>query len=181
MISLALSTNSTHDGDHPKNEEKKNRGLLVRMTMNGDITFSSASISFHVQATEDRDRILKTLSENLQLNDEPSEEAVVRGHFGNEIRRIAFHLLGESARRFADLLFRSLSKADVRSLSLEIDKFTDDHGSFYIRLDKQLLLEGRLSISQTEAVRVKLKPQYGYKPRDMISCYCKFLDNRIQE
>jgi len=146
--------------------------------LSDDITFSSATLTFHTHATEDRDNVLETISRQLSLSGETFEEVVLKGHYGNEIRRFTFHLLDEAANRFAKHLIKSLTEGDRQMISLELGSFVDEHGALYIRIDKQLLFEGRVGLSQLDSVRVKLKPKYRYKPPEMLSSYRRLLESR---
>ncbi|MEM4297742.1 MAG: RNA-binding domain-containing protein [Nitrososphaerota archaeon] len=139
------------------------------------ISFSSATLTFHVHATEDDKRILEALNRELPIAQAEVERDFLKGHFDNPIIRYTIHLIGEGAQRFADEVFRRLDEADKRLLITRLDKHIDEHGILYLRIDKQLLLEGKLRFSDRDSIRIKLKPKYRHKPQDLNLIYHQML------
>jgi RNA-binding protein len=64
-----------------------------------------------------------------------------------------------------------LSSADREELSRNLREYSDEKGSLYLRLDKQKICHGKVSLSETDAIRVRFKPIKRYKPSGNIESY----------
>ncbi|MDA4128006.1 MAG: hypothetical protein OK422_00845 [Thaumarchaeota archaeon] len=118
----------------------------------------SVEVSFFVQATEDRPRLVDSVKARLSLGTDPSSEEL-QGHFGNRILRVTFRLVGEEAQRVFVSLASSLRKDHRSDIEGNLGAFMDEHKALYIRLDKQELLDGRYVLATKDPVRIKVKPR----------------------
>jgi len=133
--------------------------------------FSSIEITWMIHATEDREKVVKKMVEFFPLSYNDVKSFNLEGHFGNPILLYKARLTGDKAGKFVQALFSSLSDIDKKILERELSKYLDEHGTFYIRIDKQLLCEGKIGISEKDSMRIKLKPKSGSKLHDKLSYY----------
>ena len=133
--------------------------------------FSSIEITWLVHATENGDRITNNLVELFSLSKDRIESYDLEGHFGNPILFHRARLTGDEVDKFVYSLFSSLSDVDKKLLDLELSKHLDEYGALYIRIDKQSLCEGKVSISEVDAIRIRLKPRSGLKPHEKLEYY----------
>ena len=108
--------------------------------------------SFIVHATEDEERVKDAVSKALGLKE--FKAVTIRGHYGNPIRYYRARLSGKEAKE----AFKSM----LTSLGDGIDPIIWNYkahvnGShFYLRLDKQSLISGRLRLKEEDAVRIEV-------------------------
>ncbi len=140
-------------------------------------TLASAEIKFFAQATEDEDRLLKTASEKLRIPEEQFEKEKLEGHFRNPIISIRAHITGADADRFAKGLALLFDEIDKETILRNIPNHMDEHGALYLRVDKQSLFTGKLRESQTDAVRIRLKPRFKAEPFKMAETHRALLTN----
>lgn len=138
--------------------------------------FSSAEIEWFIHATEDEKKVAKRIVELFSLNEGIIERSNLEGHFGNPILLCKIRLIGVEADRFAFTLFSSMSKIDRQKIIDELVKHLDEHGIFYLRIDKQNIFESRVALSESEVFRVRLKPRKSLKTTEKISLYRRFLE-----
>lgn len=88
----------------------------------------------------------------------------LEGYHGNQIISVNAHLIGKRADAVASRLMSNLDRRSKNELLAELDSRIDEHGSLYIRVDKEaLVIDGQsrlLVLGQDESVRIKLKPKH---------------------
>ncbi len=147
-----------------KKEREKNivsarADLKVNANLNNNsgLPFSSATITLYLHATEDLDKVTGALRAILNLQSAKYSESKLEGYYGNPITLVVFELKGEEAASFAAELFAKLRSEDRLMLAGSLDRYEDESGALYLRLDKQILLGGALVLGEGDVVRVKLK------------------------
>ncbi|HET7283946.1 MAG TPA: RNA-binding domain-containing protein, partial [Nitrososphaeraceae archaeon] len=60
---------------------------------------------------------------------------------------------------------------DKHLLSNLFDKYIDEKGNLYIRLDKQRICNGKVSLSESDSIRVRFRPVRRYKPSSTLQNY----------
>ena len=122
-----------------------------------------SSISLFVQSTEDKDRILSSLAEVFSIPNIPhiAEFMELKGHHGNPVTHVNLSLKGDEARGTLQTILERLSEADRDQLLGNLEDYLDERGNLYVRLDKQELCLKRLAMSQSDAVRIVVKPFRG--------------------
>jgi RNA binding exosome subunit len=119
------------------------------------VTVRRIEIQTFVHATEDREKVLRSLETLLPFPFQP-EATVLLGHFRNPIE-----LLRVEARRRKEVegvlrrLVEGLSPPERERIVGEMeDRLVD--GKFYLRLEKMGLPEGRLSLGEGVQVTIHL-------------------------
>jgi len=131
----------------------------------------SIEITWMIHVTEDGEKVVKKMVELLSLSDDNIKSSNLEGHFGNPILLYKARLIGPEANKFVHTLFSSLSDIEKEMLEHDLSKHLDEYGALYIRIDKQLLCEGKISLSEKGAIRIKLKPKSGLKLHEKFSYY----------
>ncbi|MEO9364856.1 MULTISPECIES: RNA-binding domain-containing protein [Candidatus Nitrosocaldus] len=119
--------------------------------------FTSAEIELIVHATESLDKLIDALGSTLGVRSSILTREVLTGHHGNEIILLKGGVVGDDARNLADRLMGSLSSEDILRIYRDFDLYTDNRSSFYIRISKQEMVKGRIRLSQSDAVRIRLR------------------------
>ncbi len=137
----------TRDGEEEKMDAKKNLNAI----------FTSADVELIVHATEDLDKVIDALHNTLGIRSGMLTREILTGHHGNEIILLKGSIKGDDAGHLASRVIGSLSNADISSIYREFDLYTDNRSSLYIRISKQEMVDGRIKLSQSDAVRIRLK------------------------
>ena len=136
-----------------------------------DIRFSSAEINIVVHATEDEKKILDSLYGILSIPAEKFMSSVSDGHWGNKISILTATIDGQVAKELILKIISLLNSVDRYHLSNFFDKYVDEKGNLYIRLDKQRICKGRISLSDMDSIRIRFRPVKRYKPSSNLQNY----------
>lgn len=133
--------------------------------------FSSAEVQLVLHATEDPGKVLAAVEDALAIpatsfQGEPSE-----GHFGNKIVLLGATIPSNEAGALAEKLASKLNSPDRQELSQHIEEYSDEKGNLYLRLDKQRLCQGKVSLAGTDTIRIKFKPVRRYRPSGTLETY----------
>ena len=120
-------------------------------------TFSAAEISIIIHATEDKDKILRSLNALLGIPENGFFVGVASGHWQNQILFLTTHL----DERPANELYSKIN--NVLSEESGLTNLLDKKGNLYIRLDKQALCKGRLALLERDSVRIKFNATVKHK------------------
>ncbi|MFL6317250.1 MAG: RNA-binding domain-containing protein [Nitrososphaeraceae archaeon] len=136
-----------------------------------DIRFSSAEINIVVHATEDENKILHSLFDVLSIPSEKFSYSFSEGHWGNKILVLTATIDGQVAKDLILKIISLLNSIDRYHLSNFFDKYVDEKGNLYIRLDKQRICKGRISLSERDSIRIRFRPVRRYKPSSNLQNY----------
>jgi RNA binding exosome subunit len=134
------------------------------MIRNESVNFSAAEISIIVHATEEKDKILEHFKSTLSVSPDSFSIGLAEGHWGNKIVLLTSLLSKNEANSLYVKIKSCLTDTDVALLSNFFD-FYDEKGNLYIRLDKQRLCTGKVSLSEGDSVRIKFKSILTHEPR----------------
>jgi RNA-binding protein len=136
-----------------------------------DIRFSSAEINIVVHATENENKILHSLYDALSIPAEKFSCSGSEGHWGNKILILTATIDGQVAKDLILKIISLLNSVDRYHLSNFFDKYVDGKGNLYIRLDKQRICKGRISLSESDSIRIRFRPVRRYKPSSDLQNY----------
>ena len=122
------------------------------------LEFLSSFIEIVVHATEDKMRIISSILSILEIPlQEKFNEIQYEGHWGNKILRLTTEINNKEAQTLIEKILKSLSFTEKEYLITALDKHIDEKGNFYLRLDKQKLCKNKISMSETEGIKIKFK------------------------
>ena len=122
------------------------------------LQFLSSYIDIVVHATEDKSRIINSVISTLEIPlKEKFDEIEYEGHWGNKIIRLTAEIYKKDAQALMEKILRSLSFIDKDNLLTNLEKHIDEKGNFHLRLDKQRMCKNKISISETEGIKIKFK------------------------
>jgi hypothetical protein len=133
--------------------------------------FSAAEVDIVLHATEDQEKVLASIEQMLAIpaagfSGEPSE-----GHFGNKIVLLKTSVASNEAGALAARIMSALNSTDRRELADHVEEYSDEKGNLYLRLDKQRICQGKVSLAESDTVRIKFKPVRRYRPSGNIEAY----------
>lgn len=133
--------------------------------------FSAAEVNLVLHATEDSGKVLAAVEKALALPATRFAGEESEGHFGNKILLLRANLPSREAGDLAARILLSLNSADRQQLADRMEEYFDEKGNLYLRLDKQRICQGKVSLAETDAVRIKFKPVRRYKPSGNTETY----------
>ena len=146
------------------------------MSEEGSLRFSAAEINLVLHATEDEGRVLKAIEDVLLVPSERFSSSPSEGHYKNKILLQKAIISSNEAGSLAKRVISLLNSADREHLSRLVHEYSDEKGNLYIRLDKQRMCQGRVSLSESDAIRIRFKPVKRYKPSGAIQGYVGLFD-----
>jgi len=124
----------------------------------GLLQFMSSYIDIVVHATEEKNIIMNSVLSTLEIS--PSHkfnEIEYEGHWGNKILRLTAEIKQKNAQTLLGKILRSLSFIDKENLRDNLEKYIDEKGNLHLRLDKQRMCKHKISLSESEGVKIKFK------------------------
>jgi RNA-binding protein len=132
------------------------------MSEQGNLNFSVAEVNLVLHATEDGGKVLQAIQDVLLVPSERFASSPSEGHYKNRILLLKAILSSQEAGRLASRIISLLNSTDREQLSNLLHEYSDEKGNLYIRLDKQRMCQGRVSLSETDAIRMRFRPVKRY-------------------
>lgn len=117
----------------------------------------NSTIYIVIHATEDKHKILDVVLFNLEIPKEKFEEIESEGHWGNKIVRLITEINKKDTQILLEIILKKISFIDRNNLLSNLDKHIDDKGNLFLRLDKQRICRNKISLSDTEGIKIKFK------------------------
>jgi RNA-binding protein len=139
--------------------------------MTEEIKFSGAEANLVIHATEDQEKVLGSLEDNLNLSPDKFAVTPSEGHYKNRILMLKAIFSSSEATQLAANIASKLNSLDRQELWQNMSQFSDEKGNLYLRLDKQRLCQGKVSIALADSIRIKFKPVKRYRPTSYLENY----------
>lgn len=136
-----------------------------------DLGFSAAEVDLLVHGTEDGGKVLQSIQDTLAIPSERFSSLPLEGHYKNQILMLKALLSSQEAGDLARRVTSLLNSSEREHLSSSIAEYSDEKGNLYIRLDKQRICQGKVSLSEIDAIRIRFKPVKRYKPSGNLERY----------
>jgi len=136
------------------------------------LTFS-ASIHAVAHATEDIPKLILKMNEIFSIPKESFLISRARGHWDNEISLIRADCNHQESSALLETIISKLKTGEKNYLLYSISNSFDEKDNFYIRLNKQSVCMGIISLSEHDSIRIRFKPRKEYNQNN------KFRDHVI--
>lgn len=144
------------------------RSLQAKL-LESELIFQKGEIRFFAHATEDFEKLVEGVSMRLDIPIEMFEKTKGEGHFGNPIQ-ITVALFGqEESEALVKKIVSEIGVDEKVTLAHEIDSHIDAEGILYLRLDKQEILLGKLTLAERDSIRIKIKLRTSRNRREFIT------------
>lgn len=137
----------------------------------GDLKFSAAEVNLLLHATEDGGKVLQSIQDLLSVPTERFSSEPSEGHYKNKILLLKAMLPSREAGDLATRIMSLLNSPDRERLSRALPEYSDEKGNLYLRLDKQKMCHGKVSLSEIDAIRIRFKPIKRYRPSGNLESY----------
>jgi RNA binding exosome subunit len=120
----------------------------------------TVTTSIHVvaHATEDIPKILLRMNDVLSIPMEKFLVSPAKGHWGNEISIIMVECDNKESHALLERIISNLKIGEKNYLLNSISDSFDEKDNFYIRLNKQSMCKGVVSLSEHDSIRIRFKP-----------------------
>lgn len=142
-----------------------------------DLKFSAAEVNLLLHATEDENKVLQSIQDTLTIPLKRFSSSTSEGHHKNKIFILKAELASQEAGELAFRIMSLLNSSDKLRLSSSLNEYSDEKGNLYLRLDKQRICIGKVSLSETDAIKVRFKPVKRYRPLGNLESYRGFLSS----
>ncbi|MGI0021703.1 MAG: RNA-binding domain-containing protein [Nitrososphaeraceae archaeon] len=109
-------------------------------------------------ATEDIQKILTKMHEVFLIPTEKFLISKAEGHWGNEISVIRTECDHNESSALLERIISRLKIGEKNFLLGSISDSFDEKNNFYIRLSKQSVCKGIISLSEHDSIRIRFKP-----------------------
>jgi RNA binding exosome subunit len=121
------------------------------------------TIDVIVHATEDTSRFFEAFNEMFELKEEEFSISNVTGHFENPITILRIKISKKSTKQFMEKFLGILSKIQIKEIIQGVEERTEK-STLHVRLDKQEFVQGKISFTEKEAIKLKIHtPIYNKK------------------
>jgi len=112
-------------------------------------------INLILHATEDENKVLEKLEENLGIEQKDFQIEQIPGHFNNPILLVSSKLKRKPAQNFVSLFFSKMKKDEFQEIFDDVEEFVTSSG-LNLRISKQKLVSGILTISKEDTIKINI-------------------------
>ena len=112
-------------------------------------------INLILHATEDENKVLEKLEENLGIEQKDFQIEQIPGHFNNPILLISSQLKRKSAHNFVSLFFSKMKKEEFDDVFNYVEDYVTSSG-LNLRISKQKLMSGILALSREDTIKINI-------------------------
>ena len=112
-------------------------------------------INLILHATENENKVLESLENVFDVDQENFQIEQVPGHFNNPILLISSKLKKKNAQNFIKLFFSKMKKDDFEQVFENVEDYVTSSG-LNLRISKQKLISKNLVISKEDAIKINI-------------------------
>ena len=131
------------------------------------------SVEIIVHATEDIKKILETMEEFFEIKESEFSKKQLTGHFENPIIMLNTKITKNKARNFIAKLISKLPQGELDEILNDLENRIQN-STLHLRLGKQDLIQGSITLRQKDAIKLKIFTPV-YKKNDTVKNYSELL------
>ena len=131
------------------------------------------TIEIIIHATEDIKKILDSFEEFFDIKEEDFSKSNLTGHFENPITMLNAKITKKKAEKFLQVLTSNLPEYQLEEIKDDLENRIQN-SKLYLRLGKQEMLGGSLSIQEKDAIKLKIFTPV-YNKKDTLKNYVELL------
>lgn len=132
------------------------------------------SIDLIIHATEDLSKFFAAFEELFTIKQDIFTIQYLTGHFDNPITLLNAKLSKKDTREFIEKFNSKLPKKQIRQLIAEIEQRVHN-SALHVRLDKQEFVQGKLSLDEKNAIKLKIYTPI-YSKKNTVKIYSELLN-----
>ena len=126
-----------------------------------------------IHATEDLEKIFAAFKETFDVGKEEFAMQDLAGHFENPIILLHSKIKKKKAQFFVKKLVTLMPREQISTIIEDLENRYDD-STLYLRISKQSLVRGKISLSDKEPVKIKIFTPI-YKQADIEETFTRLL------
>ena len=131
------------------------------------------TIEIIIHATEDAKKILDSFEEFFDVKEEDFSKSSLTGHFENPITMLNAKITKKKAERFLEVLTSNIPEYQLEEIKGDLENRIQN-SKLYLRLGKQDMIRGSLSLQEKDAIKLKIFTPI-YNKKDTIKNYVELL------
>ena len=117
----------------------------------------SLEVSFILNATEDEKKSIREIGRFVGTN--RLLQVDVKGYYGNLMHIITMSITENQAEATLGKILNLISEQDMDIIMTSLGSSIDKNGNLHLRIDKQSILEGSISLSQRDPLKIRIIPR----------------------
>lgn len=126
-----------------------------------------------IHATENKEKILDSVSETLEITKGEFIEERLAGHFGNPILLLKAKLVKKRAETLIQRIISKISKTQMDEFLQEIETRIED-SALFLRISKQDIVSKIINFKEDDAIKIRIS-QPIYKKSELVRTYTELL------
>ena len=131
------------------------------------------TIEMIIHATEDTKKILDSFEEFFGIKEKDFSKSNLTGHFENPITILNAKITKKKAEKFLEILTTNLPEYQLEEVKDDLENRIQN-SKLYLRLGKQDMILGSLSLQEKDAIKLKIFTPI-YKKKDTLKNYVELL------
>ena len=136
---------------------------------------TEVTIDVIIHATEDIKKYYDTFEKIFSLDQKKFSVQNLSGHFDNPITMLNAKLTKKEANEFVDKFLEKIPKEELNMIIDELDELISSAG-LHLRFDKQDFVQGKFSIQEKNAIKVKIYTPV-YNKKETAEAYLTLLES----
>ncbi len=130
-----------------------------------------------IHATEDSEKIFPAFRDTFGIDRDEFSVQSLQGHYENPISLVLCKLKKKAARNFVKTLVSGLPKGEISLILEDLENRCDD-SALYLRISKQSLVQGKITLADDDPIKLKIYTPI-YTQKDLLKTYSEILDGTI--
>ena len=130
-----------------------------------------------VHATEDLEKIFSAFKDVFGVDKDEFSVQNLTGHYENPIALLSSKLKKKIAKSFVKTLVSEIPKEDLDLIMEDLENRCDE-SALHLRISKQSLVRGRISLADEDPVKLRIYTPI-YTQKDLIKTYSEILGGTI--
>ena len=130
-----------------------------------------------IHATEDPEKIFSAFKDVFGVDREEFSVQNLQGHYENPISLLLCKLKKKTAESFVKSLVSGIPKEQVSLILEDLENRCDD-SALYLRISKQSLIQGKITLADEDPIKLKIYTPI-YTQKDLLKTYSEILSGTI--
>jgi hypothetical protein len=130
-----------------------------------------------VHATENLEKIFSAFKDVFGVDRDEFSMQNLQGHYENPIALVTCKLKKKTAKNFVKTLVSEIPNEEISFVLEDLENRCDD-SALYMRISKQSLVQGKVSLADEDPIKLKIYTPI-YTQKDLLKTYSEILNGTI--